>query len=158
MVVGNLGKKCGAVRKYRYGLKGWPVLQSTSWAGPDRNFSQPRAHLLVHFSISEIIRSAYFAEKHRKKFAFARGKKVLQRRLISLSMFLWQIKALFLIRHAQSLLLPWQNAKSWCGIRQLYPEQSRKKKSQVTPLMHINKRRPSWWKKKPVHSQIQILF
>ena len=33
---------------YRYGLKGRPVLLSNSQAGPNRNFSQPRAHLLVH--------------------------------------------------------------------------------------------------------------
>ena len=33
---------------YRDGLKGGPVLLSTSPAGSGRNFSQPRAHLLFH--------------------------------------------------------------------------------------------------------------
>ena len=32
---------------YRAPLKGGPVLLSTTQAGPGRNFSQPRAHLIV---------------------------------------------------------------------------------------------------------------
>ena len=37
--------------KYRDGQKGGPVLLSTSQAGPGKNFSQPRAHFLVHLCI-----------------------------------------------------------------------------------------------------------
>ena len=36
---------------YRDGLKGGPVLLSNSQARPGINFSQPRAHLIVHLSI-----------------------------------------------------------------------------------------------------------
>ena len=36
---------------YRDGLKGGPVLLSNSRAGPGRNLSQPRAHLIVHLCI-----------------------------------------------------------------------------------------------------------
>ena len=38
----------GIFLKYRDGLKGGPVLLSTIRAGPCRNISQPRTHLLVH--------------------------------------------------------------------------------------------------------------
>ena len=42
-----LGCRSGSLKQYRYPLKGGPVLLSISQAEPGRNFSQPRARLLV---------------------------------------------------------------------------------------------------------------